>query len=156
MRKPRPVAAAPSDESHCFLQSPSLQSSPGSGNMKLQSGTPHCCSAAAFKTLCQRKRALVRAGRTRRSTPAVYALLFSSAVPQEIFGKVLSYVYFGPSSTTPPRPWDPSRDERGDTEYWRTYLALEGLPVPDDLNDIPFGDPKELPGWVEDESTSDY
>ena len=28
--------------------------------------------------------------------------------------------------------------------------------VPDDLNDIPFGDPKELPGWVEDESTSDY
>ena len=111
---------------------------------------------AVLKTLCERKRALVRAGRTRRSTPAVYALLFSSAVPQEIFGKVLSYVYFGPSSTTPPRPWDPSRDERGDTEYWRTYLALEGLPVPDDLNDIPFGDPKELPGWVEDESTSDY
>jgi len=28
--------------------------------------------------------------------------------------------------------------------------------VPDDLNDVPFGDPKELPGWVEDESTSDY
>ena len=111
---------------------------------------------AVLKTLCERKRALVRAGRTRRSTPAVYALLFSSAVPQEIFGKVLSYVYFGPSSTTPPRPWDPSRDERGDTEYWRTYLALEGLPVPDDLNDVPFGDPKELPGWVEDESTSDY
>ena len=49
VRKPRPVAAAPSDESHCFLQSPSLQSSPGSGNMKLQSGTPHCCSAAAFR-----------------------------------------------------------------------------------------------------------
>ena len=111
---------------------------------------------AVLKALCERKRALVRAGRTRRSTPAVYALLFSSAVPQEIFGKVLSYVYFGPSSTTPPRPWDPSRDERGDTEYWRIYLALEGLPVPDDLNDVPFGDPKELPGWVEDESTSDY
>ena len=31
-------------------------------------------------------------------------------------------------------------------------------PVPDDLNDIQFGDPKELPGWVDrgDESTSDY
>ena len=93
-------------------------------------------------------------------TPAVYALLFSSrAVPQEIFGKVLSYVYFGPSSTTPPYPWDPSRDER-DTEYWRTYLALEGLPVPDKLQypDVPRGDPRELPGWVdrEDESTGDY
>ena len=114
---------------------------------------------AVLKTLCERKRALVRAGRTRRSTPAVYALLFSSAVPQEIFGKVLSYVYFGPSSTTPPNCWDPDRDER-DTEYWRTYLALEGLPVPDELKypDVPFGDPKELPGWVdrEDESTADY
>ena len=117
---------------------------------------------AVLRTLCERKRALVRAGRTRSSfTPAVYALLFSSrAVPQEIFGKVLSYVFFGPSSTTPSYPWDPSRDERGDTEYWRTYLALEGLPVPDELKypDVPFGDPKELPGWVdrEDESTGDY
>ena len=116
---------------------------------------------AVLRTLCERKRALVRAGRTRSSfTPAVYALLFSSrAVPQEIFGKVLSYVYFGPSSTTPPYPWDPSRDER-DTEYWRTYLALEGLPVPDKLQypDVPRGDPRELPGWVdrEDESTGDY
>ena len=155
----------------------------------MQFGTPQNCSAAAvrpdllrdvrlaggtwrayldatrhplavLRTLCERKRALVRAGRTRSSfTPAVYALLFSSrAVPQEIFGKVLSYVFFGPSSTTPSYPWDPSRDERGDTEYWRTYLALEGLPVPDELKypDVPFGDPKELPGWVEDESTSDY
>ena len=68
-------------------------------------------------------------------------------------------MYFGPSSTTPPYPWDPDRDER-DTEYWRTYLALEGLPVPDELKypDVPFGDPKELPGWVdrEDESAADY
>ena len=116
---------------------------------------------AVLRTLCERKRALVRAGRTRSSfTPAVYALLFSSrAVPQEIFGKVLSYVYFGPSSTTPPYPWDPARDER-DTEYWRTYLALEGLPVPDKLQypDVPRGDPRELPGWVdrEDESMGDY
>ena len=65
-------------------------------------------------------------------------------------------MYFGPSSTTPPRPWDPSRYERGDTEYWRVYFAKEGWPVPDDLDAIQFGDPKELPGWVEDESTSDY
>ena len=86
---------------------------------------------------------------------AVYALLFSSAVPQEIFGKVLSYVFFGPSSTVRFYRSRPVGHER-DTEYWRTYLALEGLPVPDDLNDVPFGDPKELPGWVEDESTSDY
>ena len=108
--------------------------------------------------MCERKRALIRTARTRRATPAVYALLFSCAVPQEIFGKVLSYVYFGPSSTTPPRPWDPSRDERGDTEYWRIYFAKEGWPVPDCLDDIQFGDPKELPGWVdrEDESTADY
>ena len=117
---------------------------------------------AVLRTLCERKRALVRAGRTRRSTPAVYALLFSSAVPQELFGKVLSYVFFGPSSTTRPyrtRPyrWD-SREDGCDTEYWRVYFAKEGWPVPDDLNDIQFGDPKELPGWVDrgDESTSDY
>ena len=101
----------------------------------------------------------MRAGRTRRATqlatPAVYALLFSSAVPQEIFGKVLSYVFFGPSSTVRFYRSRPIGHER-DTEYWRTYLTLEGLPVPDDLNDVPFGDPKELPGWVEDESTSDY
>ena len=114
---------------------------------------------AVLRTLCERKRALVRAGRTRRAaqlaTPAVYALFFgSSAVPREIFGKVLSYVFFGPSSTRSYRG-RPVGHER-DTEYWRTYLALEGLPVPDDLNDVPFGDPKELPGWVEDESTSDY
>ena len=110
---------------------------------------------AVLKALCERKRALVRAGRTRRATPAVYALLFSSAVPQELFRKVLSYVFFGPSSTVRFYRSRPVGHER-DTEYWRTYLTLEGLPVPDDLNDVPFGDPKELPGWVEDESTSDY
>ena len=43
-----------------------------------------------------------------------------------------------------------------DTGFKSQYLALEGLPVPVNLNDVPFGDPKELPGWVEDESTSDY
>ena len=112
-------------------------------------------SLTSLRTLCERKRALVRAGRTRRATPAVYALLFSSAVPQELFRKVLSYVFFGPSSTVRFYRSRPVGHER-DTEYWRTYLTLEGLPVPDDLNDVPFGDPKELPGWVEDESTSDY
>ena len=51
----------------------------------------------------------------------------------------------------------PPRPER-DNEYWRIYFAKEGWPVPDDLNDVPYGDAKELPGWVdrEDESTGDY
>ena len=86
----------------------------------MQSGTPHCCSAAAFR-------------------PHL-AKAHSSSVqpPHSSARRTASY-------------------ER-DTEYWRTYLTLEGLPVPDDLNDVPFGDPKELPGWVdrEDESAADY
>ena len=105
----------------------------------------------------ERKRALFRAGRTRRF-PGSWK--HCSRPRSKKSSQGLSWWHFGPSSTTPSYPWDPSRDERGDTEYWRTYLALEGLPVPDELKypDVPFGDPKELPGWVdrEDESTGDY